>query len=204
MITVKTSCGKVVILDSGDDCFGRTLNLNSSGYVRFTEVVSYYPKRVYKTVLLHRKIIKAKVGEIVDHINGNKLDNRRSNLRIVSASTNLHNKHQVLGKSRYQGVSVYSRNPNKYYALFTYQSNKFSLGSFENEKEAAKYVDYIKLCFYPKTKIKLNFESSRNADYLTLTLNRLEELKIQKGNNLKMRLSKEKMYYKFIDLVTEK
>lgn len=204
MIIIKTSCGKDVILDSKEDCFGRTINLNSSGYARFTEVVQYHPKRVDKTVLLHRKIAGAARGEVVDHINGNKLDNRRSNLRVVTQSINQHNRHSTTGKSKYQGVTVHSRTPNRYYALFSYKYNKFSLGRFDSEIEAAKYVDYIKLCFYPDTKVKLNFNSSKDEDYLTLTLNRLEKLKMQKGNNLQMRLSKERMYNKFIALVYNK
>lgn len=39
-------------------------------------------------IFLHRYILKAESGEIVDHINRNGLDNRKSNLRIVTASEN--------------------------------------------------------------------------------------------------------------------
>src|ERR1044072_5764222 len=56
-------------------------------------------------VLLHRFIMGAKKGEIVDHINGNVLDNRRENLRIVDRSTNAHNWHKSRNpKSGFRGV----------------------------------------------------------------------------------------------------
>lgn len=42
----------------------------------------------HKVLFLHRFLLNPKPGEIIDHINRNGLDNRRSNLRIVSASEN--------------------------------------------------------------------------------------------------------------------
>lgn len=46
---------------------------------------------MYKQIYMHRHIKKAKISEEVDHINGNKLDNRRDNLRLCNRSSNAKN-----------------------------------------------------------------------------------------------------------------
>lgn len=53
--------------------------------------------------LMHRFIIGAKPGEIVDHINGDGLDNRRENLRLVTAAENAANKFDHPRKDRSRG-----------------------------------------------------------------------------------------------------
>ena len=51
--------------------------------------------------LMHRLIMDAKAGEEVHHLNGNKLDNRRENLTIYSASEHQnHHKHLVIARNR--------------------------------------------------------------------------------------------------------
>ena len=62
-------------------------------------------RRTYMT--MHRQIMKCPKDMVVDHINHNGLDNRRTNLRAVTAQQNSWNAKKQRGKfsSRYKGVS---------------------------------------------------------------------------------------------------
>lgn len=62
-------------------------------------------KKKYKNVYMHRFIIDAPSHLQVDHINGNRLDNRRVNLRLCTVSENLRNQRKTRGASSYKGVS---------------------------------------------------------------------------------------------------
>lgn len=99
----------------------------SNGYFRI------YFKNRYE--YLHRFIIKAKKGEIVDHINRNKKDNRRENLRIVSAKLNSYNKDikNALGRGIY-----FDKSGNRYRACISDNNKTLKLGSFKNINDAKK------------------------------------------------------------------
>lgn len=72
----------------------------------------YYGVRIgSKRVYLHRLIMKCLPGLVVDHINRDTTDNRRSNLRIcLNTQNNANTKKQINGiTSKYKGVSFYKR-----------------------------------------------------------------------------------------------
>lgn len=54
--------------------------------------------------LMHRRIAGARKGEIVDHVNGNTLDNRRANLRTVSARHSTWNRRGYSRMTPFKGV----------------------------------------------------------------------------------------------------
>lgn len=85
------------------------------------------------TVHLHRQILRAKRGEVVDHINGDGLDNRRSNLRITDKTGNARNRSvQANSRSGYKGVNIKrGRKSGRAY------SAHITLGSFFTPEEAA-------------------------------------------------------------------
>ena len=66
----------------------------------------YYAGRSVRgqIILMHREIMKPPKGMVVDHINGNSLDNRRCNLRICTPAQNQHNRRFTGNISGYAGV----------------------------------------------------------------------------------------------------
>jgi hypothetical protein len=93
------------------------------------------PRRV--TVIMHRLLFsRLKASETIDHVSGDGLDNRRRNLRKATSRENSLNKGKRRGKylSRFKGVS---KTAGKFVASI--QANgRIHLGSFENEKDAAR------------------------------------------------------------------
>lgn len=90
-----------------------------------------------KLILMHRQLLGAATwGEYVDHINGNTLDNRKTNLRKCSNAENVRNQRPVRArKSRYKGVSLKGRGT--WVARITVQYKEIYIGSFVTEREAA-------------------------------------------------------------------
>lgn len=74
--------------------------LHSQGYA----VATKYSKGRSTSIYLHRLIMDAKSGEIIDHVNRNRLDCRCENLRYVTPSENTINSIRDKGKSGFWGV----------------------------------------------------------------------------------------------------
>lgn len=87
-----------------------------------------------KTVIMHRIIMNAPNGMMVDHINGNGLDNRRSNLRIVTRRQNMQNRHHNK-TSRYPGVQ-WKKHCKLWVAKIQICKKSFHLGYFKSEELA--------------------------------------------------------------------
>jgi hypothetical protein len=95
------------------------------------------------TLRLHREIMNAPAGLVVDHQNGNGLDNRRCNLRLANHSQNTHNsirKTKDKTSSRYIGVS-WDKYRRKWHARIQYMGKRINLGRFDSEEEAARAYD---------------------------------------------------------------
>lgn len=91
-------------------------------------------------VRMHRLILGAPRGIIVDHINGDGLDNRRVNLRIVSHKDNTTAKRKSPGTSRYKGVS-WVKCDAKWRAQIAVAGKNRTLGRFDDEGDAARFYD---------------------------------------------------------------
>lgn len=89
-----------------------------------------------KTVLLHRFIIGTPPGLVTDHINGNRLDNRKSNLRVCTQSQNRANsRRSVTNTSGFKGV-CFDKRLKKFRAYIRKDGVMHNLGLFKTAQEA--------------------------------------------------------------------
>ena len=102
------------------------------------------------TIYLHDEILKRmginkQHGQEIDHINGNPLDNRRENLRVVTSQQNKTNcnARRTFGTrrtSKYKGVG-WKKDHNKWIAQICANRKTTHLGYFQTEEEAARRYD---------------------------------------------------------------
>jgi hypothetical protein len=111
---------------------------SAKGYVTRTKRVGERKNNKKKTFRMHRVILNLPDGFYVDHINHNKLDNRKCNLRIATDTQNLGNmktpRHNSTG---FKGVS-FDKSRNKYEVYITKKDKKIHLGRYNTKKEAAQ------------------------------------------------------------------
>ncbi len=99
-----------------------------------------------KLVYLAREILQAGNKEQVDHINHDKLDNRRSNLRIANHTQQKMNRRMFSNnKSGFKGV-VFERG--RYKATISINGKKVHIGVFDTPIEAAKAYDEKAKVYY--------------------------------------------------------
>lgn len=94
-------------------------------------------KRV--VISMHRLVMGASRGQLVDHANGDTLDNRRRNLRFATSSQNQQNRHYGRGISRFKGVSPLDYNC--WQATIRKNGQQIYLGFFRVEEDAARAYD---------------------------------------------------------------
>jgi len=130
--------GKFAIVDAED--YDR---LNQDKWYAGKCKNTYYAGRVEggKTIKMHREIMRAPKGALVDHINHNGLDNRKSNLRLCTNAQNCYNQQAcATGTSKYKGVS-WHKSRSKWSARIRCDRKFYNLGEFDNEMEAAMAYD---------------------------------------------------------------
>ncbi len=113
-------------------------------YVYRYETVEQGSNKLY----IHRVILAAGSDEMVDHINGDTLDNRRANLRITTSQGNAQNRAKVRTykkkrpTSPYKGVS-WVKARGMYRAYMHLNGKQIHLGYFVDPVEAAKAYDRV-------------------------------------------------------------
>lgn len=111
-------------------------------------------------IYLHRLIMNVD-DKYVDHINGDTLDNRKSNLRIVSNSDNLKNRVK-LPKSNTSGILGvrFRKDRNKWYAEIQCNNQKINLGSYIEKDDAIKARLEAEIKYFGEYKSNINNEIS--------------------------------------------
>jgi len=107
------------------------------------------------TVLLHRLVLERAIrgrslqrNEYTDHVNGNKLDNRRENLRLATPEQNAHNRGpQTNNTSGMKGV-YWHKKAGKWAAYITINKRYQYLGLHTSLNEAAKAYNEAAIEFF--------------------------------------------------------
>lgn len=116
-------------------------NLLKSGYRQVMIKGKNYQCHRIVFLLAHNRLPK-----YIDHINGNKSDNRVENLRECNNSQNSTNKNkQSNNTSGYKGVF---RQGNKWRACIRKDGHKYNLGNFACKHEAAKAYNEAALKYH--------------------------------------------------------
>lgn len=135
-VIVPLSNGGVVVVDEQDAEF-----VLSRSWYRVKSRGTHYAK-TGKNERMHRLLLGVtEKSKIIDHINGNGLDNRRANLRVVNVAENVANRQKSRIGNKCPGV--YQRN-GKWLARVTVDYKPNRLGLFETESEAIAAVNVFR------------------------------------------------------------
>lgn len=145
-----------------------------------------------KLILAHRYVWKKHYGKypngILDHINGDRADNRIENLRLVTPAQNAWNmKVKESSKTKYKGVFI-DFNTGRFEARICKHGKQISLGYFENSNDAAK--------IYNDEAVKLFGEFAR--------LNEITEEKNMNAKQVKKNQVKISLDEKIMEVLEEK
>ena len=139
MRLLKLSNGGYVRLDNADfdwaNMSGPWYGANVSTHLRYARKHKRIGKYKYTKTYLHRLVAGAKAKEIVDHVNGDTLDNRRSNLRVVGKSENGGN------RTRKPAVGVYLTRTKRWVAKIKHNYKQIHLGTYNTFAEAKTIRD---------------------------------------------------------------
>ncbi|MDH5219038.1 MAG: AP2 domain-containing protein [Gammaproteobacteria bacterium] len=141
---IKLNHNAVALVDSDnfENLSRYTWHLDSNGYAARNAPRKSGKKKIY----MHRVINKTPEGMCTDHINLNKLDNRKANLRTVTHQQNEQNKmprskyNKKKCSSSFKGVSWVKRD-NRWSAYITTDKKRKHIGYFQDEVEAARAYD---------------------------------------------------------------
>ena len=128
---IELSRGKVAIVDADDY---RHTSEHKWSFTHYGYAVSWIGGRM---VLMHRWLLGANDSQEVDHVNMDRLDNRRENIRVCTRSQNIANRNApVNNTSGFKGVTW-----DKPHKMYRAQMAHVFLGLFADPAEAARAYD---------------------------------------------------------------
>lgn len=133
-------CGSVALVDVGDL---HHVQASKWRYMERNAGKKYIVRGPRKDGIryLHRLIMGAQPGQIVDHINGDTLDNRKANLRFVTRAQNNTNRTVKRGgTSRFKGVQL-CKSTGRWRAMISDGARYMHIGRFDSECAAAYAYD---------------------------------------------------------------
>lgn len=152
--------GKVAIVD--DEDYVRLAKYKWHLFSRGYAARGIWENGKVKAIYMHREILNVESGFVTDHINGDKLDNRRQNLRICSQLENTRNrKKRGDCKLQFKGISKNNGSQN-FSSNIKIKGERISLGSFKTQLEAAKAYDQAAIKYYGEF-ARLNFPETKEV-----------------------------------------
>lgn len=165
-MTIKVG-GKEIMIDDEFKVDKYYFYLSGNGYVHVIH------KKTKERELLHRVVLgfKKRDGKISDHINRNRSDNRRSNLRRVSQTQNVLNRSN---RKKYRGIFVkrWGKSNIAYGAVLKVNYKAIHLGTYKTEEDAARAYDKEAIKRYGKNAcLFINFPTDYKGKCGTITSN---------------------------------
>ncbi len=129
-----------------DDYINKILPLCSALCIfKDKKYIYFHDKKTKKKVRLHRFLMNAKENEIVDHINRNPFDNRKSNLRIVDKVLNAQNRTESKNNktSKVRGVDWHEKRQ-RWRGLVQVNNKRYFVGWFKDFNECVKATETLR------------------------------------------------------------
>lgn len=155
--------GKAIVDDKDFAFFNKwKWYLSSDGYIKRNQ---YIGNKKFITIRMHTLLLKTKNGYEIDHINGNRFDNRRINLRLANRSENQCNrKTNKNSTSGFKGVS-WHKVVKKWYAKIVKDKKYYFIGYFNTAHQAALSYD-LWAKYLHKQYARLNYQPLTNGGNL--------------------------------------
>lgn len=122
---------------------------HKDGRVRSVYAQTYVTKNGKGTsACIHQIILAAEAGSLIDHVDGNGLNNRRRNLRFASLAENQHNRY--VNKNSRSGVKgvFWEHRTRKWRALFRVHGKKIYVGYFQTIADAEAAIIAARVAYH--------------------------------------------------------